>query len=193
MSPIISTLANGSAYGYRTLAAAGGPAYESIASATGTGSSGTITFSSIPSTYTSLQIRYNAIQTGAGGQALRMQVNSDTGSNYARHLFRGNGTGTVQSIGSASSTFISLSANGVGLDTVYPSSGIIDIQDYASTTRYKTVRDFGGKDNNTTSSGVNLNSGLWMNTAAITSISLLIPADSFTTDTTVSLYGIKGA
>ena len=46
--------------------------YESIASATGTGSSGTITFSSIPSTYQSLQLRVSCINTTGDNMVLRI-------------------------------------------------------------------------------------------------------------------------
>jgi hypothetical protein len=169
--------------------AAGGTAYESIASATGTGSSGTITFSSIPSTYTSLQIRYNAITTA--GQIMRIQFNSDTGTNYARHSLRGNGT-TASATGNITSAFIAIGDTANGTNTTYATVGVTDIQDYASTTRNKTVRDFGGMDNNSTGA-VCLSSGVWLNTAAITSITFFIPTDNFTTSTTVALYGIKGA
>jgi len=56
--------------------------YESIASASGTGSSGTITFSSIPSTYTHLQIRGIGRNSYPSTQ-VNVRFNSDTGSNYA--------------------------------------------------------------------------------------------------------------
>ena len=71
---------------------------------------------------------------------------------------------------------------------------LIDIQDYASTTKYKTVRSFSGMDGNAadTQYVVTLRSNLWLSTSAITSITL-IPATAFTTSTTFALYGIKGA
>jgi hypothetical protein len=60
MSPILQTLANGSAYGYRTLAAAGAaPSFESIATFTPNNTTNTYTFSSIPGTYKNLQLRMN--------------------------------------------------------------------------------------------------------------------------------------
>ena len=71
---------------------------------------------------------------------------------------------------------------------------IIDIHDYSSTSKYKTVRGFGGLDANNSSVDleINLISGVWMNTAAISSITLSAN-DPFTTTTTFALYGIKGA
>jgi hypothetical protein len=70
---------------------------------------------------------------------------------------------------------------------------IIDIHDYASTTKNKTVRSFFGHDRNGAGS-VYLYSGLWMNTGAITSLSLGQAnfSGTFDTGTVASLYGIKG-
>ena len=167
-------------------------AYESIASATGTGSSNTITFSGIPSTYTSLQIRGTCRTTGATQATIRF--NGDTGSNYTSHQLYGDGT-TAAASGFAGSTSISnggvlayetsAAANLVGVF-------VLDIHDYTSTTRNKTTRIFTGRDENT-AGFVRLGSGLWMNTAAITSVSLIISSGNFTTQTQFALYGIKGA
>ena len=112
--------------------------YESIASATGTGSSGTITISSIPATYKHLQLRWMPTNTTAG-QTIYMRVNSDTGANYAKHLLVGTGT-AVSASGTASTTSIEIEGNNIGSGTTYPACGITDIIDYASTTKYKTLR-----------------------------------------------------
>ena len=61
--------------------------YESIASATGTGSSKTITFSSIPSTYASLQIRINGFTSSSDNWNIR--INGDSGTNYTTHYIVG--------------------------------------------------------------------------------------------------------
>jgi hypothetical protein len=179
-------------------AAASTSSYESIATATGTGSSGTITFSSIPATYASLQLRFlsrnSATGTGSGDVLLRF--NSDTGSNYAYHSLTGNGS-VASASGSATQTSIRLdnasTNNGetAGIMTV----GIIDIHDYASTTKYKTAREFQGNDNNGNSTAIlKLYSGLWMSTSAISTITLTLNlANNFTTASTFALYGIKGA
>jgi hypothetical protein len=87
----------------------------------------------------------------------------------------------INAIGSSSS------ANVYGIN-------IVDILDYANTSKYKTVRNLLGQDNN--GSGiVQLTSGLWSNTAAITSIALVADPTYITNWTTASrfsLYGIKG-
>ena len=164
--------------------------YESIATATGTGSSGTITFSSIPSTYKHLQIRGNVISTGANTLAIR--VNGDTGANYAYHILLGNGY-AASAEGAASTATALIGFNSAGLSTVYPNPFITDVIDYASTTKYKTIRNFAGKNiNNADGNEIDLSSVLWMNTAAITSISIIATSWNFTTSSTISLYGIKG-
>jgi hypothetical protein len=169
--------------------------FESIASATGTGSSGTITFSSIPSTYASLQIRINGkgAENYNGPEYCILRVNGDTGTNYAYHALSGYGTG-VQSYGDPSVNLIAIGEiiqNGSSVSNM-TSAVIIDVHDYASTTKNKTFRSFSGSDRNG-GGGATLFSGLWMNTNAISSISLINNGFNWTTQTTISLYGIKGA
>lgn len=162
--------------------------FESIATATGTGSSGTITFSSIAGTYSALQIRVNAVASAVA--ALQMTVNGDTAANYTQHGLYGNGTAASAS-GAPSTSNISILG---GLDatiTTYPNVAIIDILDYASTTKNKTVRSFGGFDKNASGSDVCLMSGVWRSTSAITSVSLAMSTGNFTTSTTIALYGVK--
>jgi hypothetical protein len=177
-------------------AAAAAPAYESIASATGTGSV-SVTFSSIPSTYTALQIRaiVRDTATATGTDYLHVRFNGDTGANYARHNINGTGA-AVSASGSASASFIringtvltgSLSGLGVG-------AFLIDIHDYASTTRNKTLRSFSGASlNDTVGENISLTSGLWINTNAVTSITITSGYTGFSTDSQFALYGIKGA
>lgn len=164
-----------------------GGSFESIATVTGNGSSTSLTFSSIPSTYKHLQIR--ALGRNSSGY---IRFNSDTGSNYARHWLRGNGT-TASAIGGASQTEMYGFEFTDNSDTanIY-GAGVIDIHDYASTSKYKTIRSLTGADKNGSGS-IYLFSGLWMNTAAITSITIYSAANAPTTDTKFALYGIKGA
>lgn len=179
-------------------ASGGGGAYESIATATGTGSSGTITFSSIPSGYVALQIRWIARNTDTGTDAsiARMAINGDTTTaNYAWHELWGSGS-AVNAGGAASGLpyYGMVVRNGAASGIV--GAGIIDIHNYASTTQFKTIRTFSGNDSN--GSGiVGMWSGLWENTNAITSVSLYAEtngsATNFTTASTFALYGIKGA
>ena len=163
----------------------------------GTGSSGTITFSSIPATYKHLQIRYIARDTGSGvgSVAVTVHLNSDSGSNYAYHQLIGDGS-AVTANGTATTTGYQISRAAVAggaLATTY-SAGIIDIHDYSSSTKNKTMRSITGDDTNSASGywGVNLSSGLWMSTSAVNTVTLSLGANSFTTASTFALYGMVG-
>jgi hypothetical protein len=198
MSPISSTLANGSAYGYRTFAAAAANSYESIATVTAAGGETSMSFTSIPSTYKHLEIRGIARDTIADNSAanLKVRLNSDTGSNYTRHALIGDGTNAYALAGTAQDN-ITLIAGSMGDSSTASAFGasIISIQDYASTTKYKTIRGFSGSEASTASTNfyVVLNSGLWLDTTAITSIQMLPGQTAFKAGSTFALYGIKGA
>jgi hypothetical protein len=150
----------------------------------------TVTFSSIPSTYKHLQIR--AIATSASDANLTLlRFNSDTGSNYSQHYLAGQG-GVTNSGGSASTTAVTLTGiYARNFNPTYPWSYVIDILDYADTNKYKTVKALHGADYNG-SGEINLTSGNWRNTAAISTITLSMAATGFSQYSHFALYGIKG-
>lgn len=177
------------------IASSGGLAssFESIATTTLTTSTASITFSSIPSTFTHLHIRsIQRATAGAGnyGDESALTFNADTGNNYARHNLYGDGasagaggTGTNAQISLAVCPRTSVLANSFGV-------GVIDILDYRNTNKYKTVRSLTGWDAN--GSGVIIfESGVWMNTNAITSITLTAYNTAFAQYSSFALYGIK--
>ena len=175
-----------------------GTAFESIATATGTGSSSTITFSSIPATYKHLQIRAISRQFTGGNasQDGRFVFNGDTTSaNYWEHFVEATGS-TASSGSSDANPFLRVRrmSQGSAASASYMGVTIVDIHDYASTTKHKTIRAISGsEDNATVYSTIDLGSGLWRNTAAINSISITISGSNhYTTDSTFALYGIKG-
>ena len=168
---------------------AAGGSFESIATATGSGS---ISFTSIPSTYKHLQVRVLAQDDTVSVGNLILQLNLDTGANYTRHYITADGA-SVSAVGQTAQT--SIIAGQIQGNT--PSSSIMgiaiwDLIDYASTTKNKTVRSIGGYDANG-SGNIRLTSGLWLNTAAITSIQLKTSGGgAFSSTSVFSLYGIKG-
>lgn len=172
--------------------------FYSIASTTGTGSSATISFTSIPSTYQHLQLRWIAQSTDTsvtGNIALNITLNSDTGNNYAYHYVYGDGS-VVTASGQTSKPnfpFFGGAWRSTSATNTY-SVGIADIQDYAVTSKYKTLRTISGGDGNTgTASGqLFLQSALWMSSSAINSITLVANNGNFTTGSTFALYGLKG-
>jgi hypothetical protein len=173
-------------------AAVAATSYESIATINGTGSSGSITFSSIPSTYTHLQVRCFFDVTSSNG-GLYVRLNSDTGNNYAWRTLLANGSEAVQQA-YATQPNISAGTFWWGAQAGFPSLSIIDILDYKNTNKYKTVRYFAGQDKNSTTGGsVGIGSGLWQNTNAITSIEVYLSSHNYTTASKIALYGIKGS
>jgi len=186
VSPILSARGGLSsrAYGQFTAAAGALTAYESIATVTvGSGGQSSIEFTSIPSTYTHLQIR--ALAKNDGLASISIRFNGDSGSNYSWHRLYGNGTSAISG-GSANAQPQIL---GGVLDVQFGST-IIDILDYVNTSKYKTTRSLSGFDNNG-SGWVGLWSGNWMNTAAISSIT--ITSGTISQYSQFALYGIKGA
>ena len=177
--------------------------YESIATVTvGSGGSSTISFTSISSDYKHLQIRGLARQNIGGGSAkapILVQFNSDSGTNYTYHRLIGNGSSVSaggEGTGSFGACFINDATVGSAVTSGVFAASIIDIHDYSSSTKNKTVRTIAGVDGNTasTSFGLTLMSNLWTSTSAINSITITdYSARDFAQYSVFSLYGIKGA
>jgi hypothetical protein len=171
-------------------------AYESIATTTLSTATASVTFSSIPATYTHLQIRGIARtnDTDVNFDYAKLRFNSDSGSNYADHILFGDGA-SASSLGFASQSenwIQRLASNGIGNASIF-GTFVIDILDYVNTNKYKTTRILGGVDAN--GSGRNyLTSGLWRNTNAISSLVITPGAGTnFLQYSSFALYGIKGA
>jgi hypothetical protein len=152
----------------------------------------TITFSSIPSTYTHLQVRGIGRSSGAATAAVvSIVLNSDTGANYAFHDIEADGS-SVGAYGTSSQTNIYgclISANTAGSNVF--GAQVIDILDYANTNKYKTARIMGAYDNNGTG-GIRFGSGLWQSTSAVSSITLSLGgATTFLQYSSFALYGVK--
>jgi hypothetical protein len=170
--------------------------YESIATATGTGSSGTITFNSIPNTYKHLQIRSLSRLSATKGYSIVKPNNDSSTANYTYHSLYGDGVGVTADGYSTGVLGGSYSIYSTGASSNLADNfgvAIVDIHDYASTTKYKTFRSFTGYDNNQAGNGiVFLISTLWLSTSAISSLTIDAQGGNFTTGTTFALYGIKG-
>jgi hypothetical protein len=166
--------------------------YESIATTTvGSGGSSTITFSSIPSTYTHLQLRIIAKSTASGSYS-QIRFNSDSGSNYAMHELYGTGSSAL-AYAETSQTYLNqyYTIETSTASNVF-SASIFDILDYANTNKYKTTRKLSGNENNS-AGGIDLASGLWRSTSAIDAITITPNSGNFAQYSSFALYGIKGA
>lgn len=194
----LSNLSVTSGRSYSSLLA-GNPAYvassyESIATITvGAGGSASIDFTSIPSTFTHLQLRGIVKNTAASTSVSSgyFRLNNDTGANYATHYL--NGSGSAVGAGGIASQTSAYSLTDIGANATSVFGGfVMDILDYKNTSKYKTVRSLTGVDNNG-SGYLQIFSGLWMSTSAVDRVTLIPGSNNFAQYSTVALYGIKEA
>lgn len=166
-------------------------AYELISTAYGTGSSSTVTFSSISTTtYKHLQLRIvlGSTLTYEQGSSAEIRFNSDTTANKSFHQMAGNGSG-VNASASVNQNAIYFSYLSVPNNPI--TVAVVDITDAFSTQKNKTIRLFNGYA--WTSKNVSMRSSLFQSTAAISSISVIEQnANAWSNRTRFSLYGIKG-
>jgi hypothetical protein len=158
-------------------------AYEVISTQTLGTAASSVTFSSIPQTYTDLVlvVSHDVTADAISG----VQFNGDTASNYSASYVWGNGTNAYSGREtSAASAFAFYAAAASGFATA-----IIQVMNYSNATTYKTLLSREA-DASVESMAV---AGLWRSTAAITSMVLLRRSGNFATDSTFTLYGIKAA
>lgn len=154
-----------------------------------------IDFTNIPQTYTHLQVRFNARNTGAntnGYQALRFNNDATNGNYYFYHYLQGDGSTTSAAAGAVNTLTLAGRSAGANATTGNFGSGIIDILDYRSTNKNKVVRVLTGTDNNG-NGVVELSSGAWLvSSSEITSIKFLAGAGgyNFAENTSFQLYGV---
>jgi hypothetical protein len=170
---------------------AAGPvgAYDALATVTvGSTAVSSVTFAGIPTGYKHLQIRWTAL-TSSNNADLAFRFNGDTSANYTFHGIEGNGTSAS---GSNSGTGLTSTPVGIGTSTASTSAvGVLDLLDYGSTTKLKTVRSLFGYDANG-SGYIILRSGLWYATpAAVNSVTILSSPGNINQYSQFSLYGIR--
>jgi hypothetical protein len=148
-----------------------------------------VSFTNIPGTYSHLQIRY-IVRTATAGQNLLMTANSDTTSaNYRGHILAGTGSSAV-AVDLGNNVGYITGFGGLSTSSFY--GGVLDILDYASTNKNKTIRLLGGADANG-SGEVHLISGVWLNSStAISTLSFSAPT-AFSQYSQFALYGVKSA
>lgn len=153
-----------------------------------------VTFSSLDS-YASAGYKHFQIRgtvRGDDGNTLWMRLNGDTGANYSRHQLTATGSTVSSSFSSTTRMNVCFAMANSGNNTNVFSAFVADILDFSSSNKNTTVRSLGG---NTQQTGFNtalgLFSGVWRNTSAITSITLLPDTGNLVSGTRFSLYGVK--
>lgn len=168
--------------------------YTLISSNTLSSSAASVTFSSIPSTYTDLVLLISARTDRAAIQdGIRLVLNSDSSSNYSYTLLQGTGSGTASVTSGATTrgdvSYIdgnSSTANTFGNAEVYIPSYIVSAN--------HQIGSFGVSENNATTAYLGIDANLWRNAVAINTITLSPGGGSnFLTNSSFYLYGIKNS
>jgi hypothetical protein len=169
-----------------------GNAYEWLETVSvGSGGQASVSFSNLNSTYGStyqhLQVRITFKGETANTESLRMRLNSDTGSNYNIHAVLGDGS-AVSSFGLANQVWMTI---GDSKNTANAFTGaIVDVLDAFETTKFKTIRVLSGTSEAVTR--VDLASGAWRNTNAITDMSFFMNSGTDIAQfSRISLYGMR--
>jgi hypothetical protein len=169
--------------------------YEKIATNTLGSAQASITFSTISGAYTDLVLISFVRDTRSetyGYPALRF--NSDTGSNYSRTAVYGDGSGAASGRASSQTSLLYCEAAGASQAAGNYAPIVTHFQNYSNSTTYKTILS---RFNNVAGNGgfqTGALVGLWRDTAAITSITILGDPGASTnlaTGSTFTLYGIK--
>jgi hypothetical protein len=159
--------------------------YSTIATTTFAGSTNSVTFSSIPGSYTDLRL---VISYSISGELIQARFNGDTASNYScTNLY---GTGTT----AASNRRVNFTEARLGLESANTNSrGVlkVDFMGYSNSTTYKTVLSRCDNAGQETNARVNL----WRSTANIGTIliSTFNASFNFSAGDTATLYGIAAA
>ena len=165
------------------------PTYNLIASqVVGSGGASTITFSSIPQTYTDLLILESTRDSTGNGASNYVTFNG-SGSGYTNKELFGNGSSASSSSNTTAYFDLSVGAT-VTVNTF--SSGSLYIPNYTSS-NYKSFSGEVSAENNATQAFLTLDANLWSNTAAITSITIYCGQGNFVQYSSFYLYGIKNS
>ena len=163
--------------------------YELIEAKTLTTTTASVTFSSIPQTYTHLLLKTSLRYTGTNADAVKMLFNNSA-SNYTAKWLEGSGAST-----SSGSQFF----QGIWIDTVGSSTNASTfsnaetyIPNYAGS-NYKSASTDLVTENNATTAYMDIVAGLWSDTSAITSLVISPLTYSFSSGSTFYLYGIKNS
>ena len=155
----------------------------------GSGTTTSVTFSSIPATYTDLFVQVSARDSSGGtlNNNLQITFNGSSTSMTDLELY---GTGTAAGSASLTAMRVGYVPSSTATANVF-GSGEIYIPNYASANN-KSASAFGVAEGNTAGMYMALEANLWSNTAAITSITFTLGNTyNFAQYSTFYLYGIK--
>ena len=166
--------------------------YKAIASTTvGSGGASSITFSSIPQTYTDLVI-LTSLRQDTADQVAKITFNGSS-SGYSDRFVWGTGSSALSNSDSSQSVlwFYAGSAQSGQTANTFGNAAVY-IPNYAGSNN-KLVSYDSVNENNATDAQMFLTAGLWANSAAITSITISPNSSKFVQYSTATLYGISNS
>ena len=166
--------------------------YEPIATETLGSAAASVTFSSIPGTYTDLVLVLGDLKSSISSNSINVRYNSDSGTNYSYTIITGTGS-AAQSARGSNQTSSFFGGYNVGVDSTYPSVMVGHIMNYANTTTYKTGFSRYGIERAASTGETQAIVNLWQSTAAITSVTIATYTGNWSIGSVFSLYGIKAA
>jgi len=192
MSFVLLGILNSQAAG---AAPVGGAAYDLLETTVLTSTTSSVSFTGLGSytDYKHLQLRIVARSDRASfnDDPIKMFFNADTGANYAWHRLLGDGSTVTSSAATSISSIQIISVPAATSATDSFGASVIDILDFSDSSKNTTSRALTGMTDGTY---INLSSGLYNNTSAVTSIRLeTTTANNYVAGSRFSLYGIRAA
>jgi hypothetical protein len=165
--------------------------YKLIESKTLSSAVASVTFTSIPQTYTDLQLLISSRATqNVSRELILIRPNGST-TNHSRKLLFGYDSSLVAT-GDGNDSYIAWQNGNTNTANTFTNTSIY-FPNYTSS-NYKSYSADAVAENNSTSSWiVNLGFGLWSNTNAITSLEITCETSTFAVNSTFYLYGIKNS
>ena len=167
-----------------------------ISAQTLTSASASVTFSSIPQTFTDLKLVYSTRVNTSGAPDLAIQFNGVTSNQYSWRLIHAYQSSSPSAYSGSGTTAQGLNAieggnsnNATTTSNTFTSSELY-IPNYLSS-NYKSTSLDSTPENNGTDTFMKMEAGLWSNTAAITSITITAPSGGFVANSSFYLYGIS--
>ena len=166
--------------------------YKLISTTTLASAASSITISSLPQTYTDLKFLCSFDTDQSGAVNTNVRFNGSTSGYYElTYLATGTGGNTYQQYSNTQVDY--LGSNGTSFTANTFNNMDLTVRNYASSSQNKSFSVDVANENNASLGYHWITGGLWVNTAAINSISFSLSTGNFIQYSSVSVYGIKNS
>lgn len=151
----------------------------------GVGGASSISFTSIPQTFTDLAVMLSTRSTSTGNQIIP-SINGSTAT-ASRNLFGDGGS----ALGTTGVTWLGFGCSSSDTASAF-GNGFIYFPNYALT-QTKFASSHACNENSGATAYLTISTGYWVSTTAISTLSFATNGGNFAQHSTVSLYGIKSS